>query len=171
LARPITEQPFAAVAAVVAAGLALVASLTLTSKDSAVNPAPPSAVGANTKTTGGQMQTAPAPTDDQAQARSVAQTFLQGYLPWLYQQQGSNVLEIHGASPGLMHQLQTERTRPAPAQSDLHPHVRNLSVTQQTPDTALAVAYIDDESGARDMLRITVVRQGADWVVTSLNDD
>jgi hypothetical protein len=167
LAQPLLAQPGALLAVTCLVCVAGVVAFSPLRGRSDPNPAPPPTVASTPSTTlGAQTQTRVGL--DVNNPRTVAQAFAFSYVPYLYGQ--GEVAAIQGASPELMHQLETEMSRPAPAQRERRPRITDLQLQQQGPDVAQAVFQIDDGLDAQYPIRMHLMYQAGQWQVVSLDD-
>jgi hypothetical protein len=167
LARPLLAQPGALVAVTCFVCIACGVAFSPLHGGSDPNPAPPPTVASTPSTTSG-AQTQTRVGLDVNNPRTVAQAFAFSYVPYLYGQGEADA--IQGASPELMHQLEAESSRPAPAQRERQPRITDLQLQQQRPDLAQAVFEIDDGGDAQYPIRMHLMYQVGQWQVVSLDD-
>ena len=112
----------------------------------------------------------PAPADPAAtEARAAAQRFLGPYVRFLYGR--ARPAAIPNATTAVARELRRGRARPTPAQTQRHARIAGLTVTVQTPGTAIAAATITDGGPAPYRIVIGLERHGGRWVVSDLGND
>lgn len=99
-----------------------------------------------------------------------ARRFLAGYLPLIYGQQGASVGKLRSATPQLVEHLRTEGGHVTPAQSERHPRLERVTVTLDSPSTALAVAQIKDSPSPAYPLTFQLEKTAQGWLVTHIGD-
>ncbi|MGI8593045.1 MAG: hypothetical protein ACR2ML_01510 [Solirubrobacteraceae bacterium] len=173
LGRPLREQSPALLAALV--GLLLVGAIVAVAGGGS-DPEPRPDLPPAPAPLRGEEPAAPAPDEDgSAQetldaANQTAQAFLDEYLPFVY---GQGALPRTGLTPGLRESLrrdyESRRARVPPAQLALRPEVVSLNMSGTDPAQRLdAEALVDDGSGTRYPVRMTLRPVDGVWRVTDL---
>ncbi len=103
-------------------------------------------------------------------AQQTAQAFLDEYLPFIY---GQGPLPKTSLTPQLRERLrrdyESRRARVPPTQLELRPTVISLGMSGKNPEESLrAEAVIDDGSGTRYAVKMTLEPRAGVWRVTDL---
>lgn len=167
LARPLLDEPWALLAVVCLVFAVCAVAFSPFRGKGDPNPPPPPTVATTPSTTQEPQGQARLEADGN-NPRTAAQAFVSSYVPYLYEQGEASA--IHSASPELMHQLETDRSRPAPAQSARRPRISDLQLQQQSPDVAQAFCQVDDGVRGGYPIRMHLMYQSGQWQVVSLDD-
>lgn len=101
-----------------------------------------------------------------ATARSTAETFLAGYLPFLYGQ--VPVSAVRDATGAFVGALEHTPMRVPPGIRRLHPRVVGVTVSRQGPSGAIAVALVGDAEVVHYPIRLILTQSGSHWRVAGL---
>ncbi len=97
------------------------------------------------------------------------QTFLRGYLAYLYGNAPARA--IRGATPRLVRRLERDRPRVSPATRARHPRIVALTARRVAGGRVAATATIADGGVARYPILVVLERRGAGWQATELGGD
>lgn len=102
------------------------------------------------------------------QAERVARAFLDGYLPLIYAQPGTEAEDVRHVTPRLLAQLRAQRV--PPAQAALRPDLERVTVAHEGANGALAVAHVKDSTITYPLIfHLEDTPQG--WLVTRIGGD
>ena len=102
-------------------------------------------------------------------ARRVGERFLRRYVAYLYGRGSAD--ELKGASRELRRVLRRARVRVPPARAARTPRIVRLQSTEQSPDTVVVTALVDDGDLAAYPVTALVERRAGFWQVIRLADD
>jgi hypothetical protein len=104
-----------------------------------------------------------------AEARTIGERFLQGYVAFLYGRLDAD--ELEGGSRELTHGLRRARRRIPPARNERRPRIARLDAIRQAPGLVQVTASVDDGDVAAYPVTAFVELRDERWVVTHLADD
>jgi hypothetical protein len=104
-----------------------------------------------------------------AEARTVGERFLQGYIAFLYGRLDPG--ELEGGTGELTRGLRRARRRVPPARDERRPRIARLDAVRQAPGLVQVTASVDDGDVAAYPVTAFVELRNGGWVVAHLADD
>jgi hypothetical protein len=101
-----------------------------------------------------------------AETKATAETFLAGYLAYLYGRAPAR--QVKDAAGDFVLALERERQQVPPGIRALHPRVVGVDVSPQAPGRAIAVALVSDAEVVHYPIRLILAQTGSAWRVSGL---
>jgi hypothetical protein len=103
---------------------------------------------------------------DAAKIRSVTETFLAGYLAYLYGQAPAS--QVKDATPTFARTLERKRLQVPPGIRVLHPRVVGIQVSPRAPGRVIATALVSDTEVVHYPIRLALTDSASAWRVSGL---
>jgi hypothetical protein len=102
----------------------------------------------------------------EADTKATAETFLSGYLAYLYGQAAAS--QVRDATGSFVHSLERGHLQVPPGIRALHPRVVSLDVSPRGPGRVLAVALVGDAEVVHYPIRLVLTESARGWRVSGL---